>query len=236
MTEAFGLSDTGCVRANNEDYFRIEPALGLYLLADGMGGAKAGERASELAVDTIAGVFSKTGQRDAQALLKALEMANNRVLQLASTDSKLEGMGTTLVAVLDLGEELLIASVGDSRAYVLDSNSFRAVTEDQSWVNEVGRPLGLDEASLRSHPLRNVLTMAIGAGANLVVNSYKIPWKPGSLALLSSDGLHGVVAREELERILRVEEPLETKCRRFIDAARAAGAPDNVTAVLLRRK
>jgi serine/threonine protein phosphatase PrpC len=93
----------------------------------------------------------------------------------------------------------------------------------------------LDEASLRTHPLRNVLTMAIGAGAHLVVNSYAIPWKPGSLALLCSDGLHGVVAREELEKILRVQEPLEIKCRRFIDAARTAGAPDNVTAVLLRR-
>lgn len=236
MTEAFGLSDTGCVRANNEDYYRIEADLGLYLLADGMGGAKAGERASQLAVETIAGVFGETGQRDAQALIKALETANMSVLELARTDSKLEGMGTTLVAALDLGDELLIASVGDSRAYVLDSDSFRAVTEDQSWVNEVGRPLGLDEASLRAHPLRNVLTMAIGAGANLVVNTYKIPWHPGTLALLSSDGLHGVVARDELERILRAEDSLAAKCRRFIDAARSAGAPDNVTAVLLRRK
>ena len=235
MTEAFGLSDTGCVRANNEDYYRIEPDLGLYLLADGMGGAKAGERASELAVETIAGIFSGTSQRDSQALLRAVESANNSVLELARNDPKLEGMGTTLVSVLDLGEELVIASVGDSRLYVLDSESFRAVTEDQSWVNEVGRPLGLDEASLRAHPLRNVLTMAIGAGAQIVVNRYSVPWKPGSLALLSSDGLHGVVARDELERILRAQEPLETKCRRFIDAARAAGAPDNVTAVLLRR-
>jgi len=235
MTEAFGLSDTGCVRANNEDYYRIEPELGLYLLADGMGGAKAGERASELAVETIAGIFSETSQRDSQALLRAVESANNSVLELARNDPKLEGMGTTLVAVLDLGEELLIASVGDSRLYVLDSESFRAVTEDQSWVNEVGRPLGLDEASLRAHPLRNVLTMAIGAGSHLVVNCYTIDWKPGSLALLSSDGLHGVVGREELEKIVRAEEPLETKCRRFIEAARNAGAPDNVTAVLLRR-
>jgi hypothetical protein len=143
-------------------------------------------------------------------------------------------MGTTLVAALDIGEELLIASVGDSRAYLLDSDSFRAVTEDQSWVNEVGRPLGLDETALRNHPLRNVLTMAIGASSNLVVNCYNIPWKPGSLALLSSDGLHGVIGREEMEQIIRAEEPLEAKCRRFIKAAREAGAPDNVTAVLPR--
>jgi len=145
------------------------------------------------------------------------------------------GSVTSRVAVLDLGEELVIASVGDSLLYVLDSESFRAVTEDQSWVNEVGRPLGLDEAALRSHPLRNVLTMAIGAGAQIVVNRYSVPWKPGSLALLSSDGLHGVVGRDDLEQILRAPEPLDVKCHRFIEAARSAGAPDNVTAVLLRR-
>src|SRR5580765_2545794 len=193
MTEACGLSDTGCVRANNEDCYRIEAELGLYLLADGMGGAKAGERASELAVETVIRVFNETGKRDAQVLLKAVETANSSVLALAKTDTKLEGMGTTLVAALDMGDELQIASVGDSRLYVLDADSFRGVTEDQSWVNEVGRPLGLDEASLRAHPLRNVLTMAIGACQNLVVNCYTIPWKPGSMALLSSDGLHGVV-------------------------------------------
>ena len=235
MTEAFGLSDTGCVRANNEDRYRLAPEFGLYLLADGMGGAKAGEKASEVAVQTVTEIFSETGQRDSQVLLRAVETANRKVLELARNDPKLEGMGTTLVAVLDIGEELLIASVGDSRAYLLDADSFRAITEDQSWVNEVGRPLGLDEASLRTHPLRNVLTMAIGASSNLVVNCYSIPWKPGSLALLSSDGLHGVVGREDLEKILRKQEPIETKCRRFIEAARAAGAPDNVTAVLLLR-
>jgi serine/threonine protein phosphatase PrpC len=156
-------------------------------------------------------------------------------MELAKNDSKLEGMGTTLVAAVDVGEELLIASVGDSRAYLFDGNSFRAVTQDQSWVNEVGRPLGLDEATLRSHPMRNVLTMAIGASPNLVVNCYSIPWRSGSLALLSSDGLHGVVRDDLMESIVRDGEGLEAMSQRFIDAARAAGGPDNVTAVLLRR-
>src|SRR5260221_7157077 len=117
MTEAFGLSDTGCVRANNEDYYRIEPELGLYLLADGMGGAKAGERASELAVETIAGIFSETSQRDSQALLRAVERANSSVLELARNDPKLEGMGTTLVGVLHLGGKVLIARGGGSPLY-----------------------------------------------------------------------------------------------------------------------
>ncbi len=235
MTEAFGLSDVGCVRTNNEDYYRIAPELGLYVLADGMGGAKAGERASELAVETVVSAFRETPERDSQVLLKAIESANNQVRLLAKNDPKLEGMGTTLVATLDTGEELLIASVGDSRAYLLDGASFRAITEDQSWVNEVGRPLGIDEASLRTHPLRHVLTMAIGASANLVVNFYSASWTTGSQALLSSDGLHGVVCGEKLEEVLRSAGTLETKCRQFIEMARAAGAPDNVTAVLLRR-
>ncbi len=236
MTEAFGLSDVGCVRSNNEDSYRIEHELGLYLLADGMGGANAGERASELAVETVAGVFRYTPHRDLQALVKAVETANDQVRELAKNDPRLEGMGTTLVAALDAGDELLIASVGDSRAYLWDGHSFRAITQDQSWVNEVGRPLGLDEASLRIHPLRNVLTMAVGASPNVVVNSYAIPWTPGAVALLSSDGLHGVVRTDKLEEILRTAESLQQKCRLFIEAAREAGAPDNVTAVLLRRE
>lgn len=236
MIEAFGLSDVGCVRSNNEDSFRIEHELGLYLLADGMGGANAGERASELAVEAVAAVFRYTPHRDAQALVKAVETANEQVRELAKNDPQLEGMGTTLVAALDNGDELLIASVGDSRAYLWDGDSCRAITQDQSWVNEVGRPLGLDEASLRTHPLRNVLTMAIGASPHVVVNRYVIPWMPGSIALLSSDGLHGVVRPDKLEEILRSPESLQEKCRSCIQAAREAGAPDNVTAVLLRRE
>jgi len=236
MTEAYGLTDTGCIRSNNEDYYRIAPELGLYLLADGMGGAKAGEKASELAVETVAAVFKESGQRNSQVLLKAIETANRRVIELARNDSKLEGMGTTLVAALDIGDELLIASVGDSRAYLLENGSFRPITEDQSWVNEVGRPLGLDEATLRVHPMRNVLTMAIGASQNLVVNCYSIAWNPGSVALLSSDGLHGVVRGDVLESIVRGgKDLLETMCKKCIDAARQAGAPDNVTAVVLSR-
>ena len=111
----------------------------------------------------------------------------------------------------------------------------RPITEDQSWVNEVGRPLGFDEASLRTHPLRNVLTMAIGASQHVLVKQYSIPWTAGSMALLSSDGLHGVVARERLEQILASDGSLESACRSMIQAARDAGAPDNITAVLLRR-
>lgn len=238
MLEASALSDKGCVRSNNEDYCLIEPELGLYVLADGMGGAKAGERASRMAVDTVAEMVLLAQQRDSQVLISAVEEANRRVLEAAHSDPSLEGMGTTLVAALEMDDSLSIASVGDSRAYLLDEDGFRAITDDQTWVNEVGRPLGLDEDSLRNHPMRHVLTMAIGASSPLTVNYYSVGLKTGALVLMCSDGLHGVLEPPQLEQILRGGRDgtsLEESCRQLIEAAKDAGGPDNVTAVLVRK-
>ena len=238
MLEASALSDKGCVRSNNEDYCLIEPELGLYVLADGMGGAKAGERASRMAVDTVAEMILLAQRRDSQVLIQAVEEANRRVLEAAHSDPSLEGMGTTLVAALEMDGSLSIASVGDSRAYLLDDDGFRVITDDQTWVNEVGRPLGLDEESLRNHPMRHVLTMAIGASSPLTVNYYSVVLKNGALVLICSDGLHGVLEGPQLEQILRnggEASPLEESCRRLIEAAKNAGGPDNVTALLVRR-
>lgn len=238
MLEAFALSDKGCVRSNNEDYCLIEPDLGLYVLADGMGGAKAGERASRLAVETVAETVLFAQRRDSQVLLKAVEEANRRVLEAAQGDPALEGMGTTLVVALEQAEGMDIASVGDSRAYLLDDEGLRPITEDQTWVNEVGRPLGLDEESLKNHPMRHVLTMAIGASAPLTVNYYSVVLPPRSLILMCSDGLHGVVEPAVLQRILsegRDASPLDEICRRLIEAAKESGGPDNITAVLVRK-
>jgi protein phosphatase len=237
MLEAFAMTDKGCVRSNNEDYCLIEPERGLYVLADGMGGAQAGERASRLAVDTVAEIVHAAPQLDSRVLLKAVEEANRRVLAASHSDPGLEGMGTTLVAALDLDGGFSIASVGDSRAYVLDDAGFRVITDDQTWVNEVGRPLGLDEESLRNHPMRHVLTMAIGASAPLTVNYYSVPLRDGALVLLCSDGLHGVLEPPQLEQILRHARHgvLRDSCTELIDAAKEAGGPDNVTVVLVRK-
>jgi len=238
VLEAFASTDRGCVRSNNEDCCLIQPEAGLYVVADGMGGARAGEQASRLAVDTVAEIVQTAGRRDSQVLLRAVEEANRRVLEAAHNDPKLEGMGTTLVAALALEDGLDIASVGDSRAYILDDDGFRTITDDQTWVNEVGRPLGLDEESLKNHPMRHVLTMAIGASAPLTVNYYSVPLKTRALVLMCSDGLHGVIDTLHLEQILRGGRDgasLEESCRQLIQAAKEAGGPDNVTAVLLRK-
>lgn len=238
MLEATALSDKGCVRSNNEDYCLVEPELGLYVLADGMGGAKAGERASRMAVDTVAEMVLRAQRRDSQVLIAAVEEANRRVLEAAHNDPSLEGMGTTLVAALDMDDSMSIASVGDSRAYLLDDEGFRMITDDQTWVNEVGRPLGLDEESLRNHPMRHVLTMAIGASSPLTVNYYSVGLKNGALVLICSDGLHGVLEAGHMEKILRGGlngTSLEDACRRLVEAAKEAGGPDNVTCVLVRK-
>jgi protein phosphatase len=167
-----------------------------------------------------------------------VEEANRRVLEAARNDPSLEGMGTTLVVALETEEGLFIASVGDSRAYLLDDGGFRAITADQTWVNEVGRPLGLDEGSLRNHPMRHVLTMAVGASAPLTVNYYSVPLQVGALVLISSDGLHGVLEADQIEQILRGGPygwTLEESCRRLIEAAKEAGGPDNITVILARK-
>jgi PPM family protein phosphatase len=239
MLEAFALSDLGCVRSNNEDYCLVEPEAGLCVLADGMGGANAGERAARLAVEAVAKtVHGVAPRRDSQVLLRAIEEANRQVLEAARSNPELEGMGTTLVVALESDRGLDIASVGDSRAYVLDENGFRKITDDQTWVNEVGRPLGLDEESLRHHPMRHVLTMAIGAASPLTVNYYSLPLSSGDIVLMCSDGLHGVVNAWELERLVRRGQngdSLEESCKRLIQAAKEAGGPDNITAVLVRK-
>ena len=233
MLEAFGLSDPGCVRQNNEDFYLISPG-GVYIVADGMGGAQAGEHASKLAVETVASVLQDAPERDGETLFRAFREANFRVMNEAASNPELEGMGTTLVAALESGSELLIASVGDSRVYVYDGHELRGITEDQTWVNEVGRRLGIDEASLKTHPMRHVLTMAIGVSPELRVHSYAVHPQPGQLILISSDGLHGVIDAGVIAEKLSGNGSLQAKCERLIEAARQAGGPDNITVVLLR--
>lgn len=235
MLEAFGASDPGCVRANNEDYYLIAPSIGLYVVADGMGGAQAGEHASKLATETLwEEVHHKGSDGGAQMLVQAFRQANQRVMEAAAGDPSLEGMGTTMVAVLAKDGELWIASVGDSRAYLFDNGQLRAITEDQTWVNEVGRRLGIEEEILKNHPMRHVLTMAIGVSEQLRVLTYLVKPAPGTMLLLCSDGLHGVAPEEDMRRVLNNGGSLESKCEALIATAKEHGGPDNITVVLLR--
>jgi len=234
MLEACGLSDPGCVRQNNEDCYLLLPKMGLFIVADGMGGAQAGEHASKLAVDTVASFIEDAGRADAETLFQAFREANQQVMSAAASDQALEGMGTTLVAALESGSELLVGSVGDSRAYLFDGRELAQITEDQTWVHEVGRKLGIDEVSLKTHPMRHVLTMAIGVSPEVRMHFYSIQPRSGELILMCSDGLHGVVESVAIADALAGNGSLESKCEELIDAAKQAGGPDNITVVLLR--
>ena len=235
MFQAFGASDPGCVRANNEDNFLLAPEAGLYLVADGMGGAQAGETASKLAIETVLASVQEQSEMNADKLVAAFHTANQKIKNTASLDHTLEGMGTTLVAVLEKNGDAMIASVGDSRAYMFKDGVLEAVTEDQTWVNEVGRRLGLAEDVLRAHPMRHVLTMAIGVSEQLRVNLYTLRPEAGTLLLLSSDGLHGCVPQDVISKILGKNGSLADRCHRLIKEARMNGGPDNITVVLLER-
>lgn len=240
MIEAFGASNVGCVRTNNEDYFLVAPSNGLYLVADGMGGAQAGEHASKLAVETVYDLVQNLdrSRRDKEtvtdALVDAFEEANRRVMDAAAADPNLEGMGTTLIAVMETSDGLTVASVGDSRVYKLEDRALTLVTEDQTWVNEVGRRLGIEEENLKVHPMRHVLTMAIGVSEQLRVHTYQLHPSTGAQVLLCSDGLHGVAPEKDLAEILNGPDSLESKCNQLIESAREHGGPDNITAVILR--
>lgn len=238
MIESCGATDPGCVRTNNEDYYLVDPSIGLYLVADGMGGAQAGEHASKLAAETVREVVAQAAQSNGgcspQTLVEAFHEANRRVMDQASHDPSMEGMGTTLVAALETKEELLIANVGDSRLYLFDHGRLDSITEDQTWVNEVGRRLGLDEESLKTHPMRHVLTMAIGVSEDLRVHTYALKPSTGGLVLLCSDGLHSVAREEELAKIMGSSKSLKEKCAALIEVARAQGGPDNITVIILK--
>ncbi len=235
MVEAFGLSDVGCVRSNNEDYFISDSEAGIFLLADGMGGANAGEFASQLSVNCLYKALQDEPVDGVPQLQQAFYQTNSAVREAARARPELSGMGTTLLAARQSGPESFeICSVGDSRAYLFSGGQLARVTEDQTWVAEVGSQLGLSEEALRKHPMRHVLTMAIGSSDDLRVFSREIEVTRGDQLLLCSDGLHGVLSEKTLGDTLNSEKTLPEKCHYLIDAAKQAGGPDNVTVLLIQ--
>jgi len=236
MLEAYGLTDPGCQRNNNEDYFISDSSRGIFIVADGMGGANAGEYASRLSAETLYEFLLKA---DDDVSLSELEQgfaqANMAVREASAQSSELEGMGTTLVAGRMVDRvRLQLASVGDSRAYCLSENQLSVLTKDHTWVMEIGSRLGLTDEAIKHHPMRHVLTMAIGVSEELRVDSQVVTVFSGDQILLCSDGLHGVVDEKMLESTLKSEKSLVDKAHYLIEAAKERGGPDNITVVLIR--
>ena len=230
VAEKWQGSDVGRQRQGNEDSFFAEAPL--FVVADGMGGAQAGEVASELAVEAFrAGLPAGSAL---EALVETIREANRRIVDLARGDAHLHGMGTTCTAAYVAEEEVVLAHVGDSRCYLLRDSELTRLTRDHSLVGELVARGKLTEEEAEVHPQRSVITRALGAEAEVQVDTERIAGREGDVFVLCSDGLTGMVREPHIERILTEGASLEGAGRQLISAANAAGGRDNITVVLLR--
>lgn len=237
------ITDTGIVRQQNQDAFRVEklsPEQILLIVCDGMGGARAGNIASELAVGAFGDAVlerladPERGSEIKTLLMQSVEVANRVVWHRANTDPDCLGMGTTLVAALVTDKTCYIVNVGDSRAYAVCTEGIRKITRDHSLVEDLVRRGEITPEQARTHPQKNLITRALGAAETTRADLFEEPCVPGSFLLLCSDGLSNVVTDQEiLYEIIHGGEPTDC-CRRLLDTALSRGAPDNVTAVLLQ--
>src|SRR5438874_777554 len=234
MTElrAGGATDVGLVRAHNEDRFLADE--GLFAVADGVGGHKAGEVASQTAVETLQREFTEP---TTDALIDAVKTANRTVWNLAETNSDQRGMGTTLTALAlvdDGGEDrLAIVNVGDSRAYLLQQGELEQLTEDHSLVEQLVREGQLTPEEAQVHPQRSIITRALGLDPDVEVDSWELTPYKGDRLLLCSDGLTNEVSDDEIASTLRTVSDPEEAARQLVQEARDHGGSDNIACVVV---
>ena len=244
--EAFGLSNVGQCRTQNEDCFAVLPHLGLFLVADGMGGHAGGEIASKMAVDSVREVLEDPDATwpmgppvpcrfpGPSVLVAGVELANARIFADGARDPRRRGMGTTFVGALAWEDRMVFAHVGDSRAYRLRGRRLDLITEDHSLVNEHVRSGLLTREQARASPFQNIITRAVGTRANVEVDTLIDRTRPGDIYLLCSDGLSGTIEHAELTAILLEHHDLCRTAGHLIERANELGGTDNITAVLIR--
>jgi protein phosphatase len=231
-----GKSDSGLKRTNNEDCFMVRSELGFCLVADGMGGAAAGEIASRIFAETTLELFSSSGGRSEKETIElvqgAFNFANERILSHVKKNPHHKGMGCTaeLMAFSDKG--FVIGHMGDSRTYCLRNGQLKQLTQDHSLVqNQIDQRL-ITPAEARNHPLRNVILRAVGIKKKLALDLVRGITFSGDLFLLCSDGLSDMVDNNQIRNILFSTAPLLQKVEKLIESANAAGGYDNITVVL----
>jgi protein phosphatase len=251
--EAWGETDVGMKRPLNEDVFLLDNDSGVFLVADGMGGHAAGEVASRVATEEILRSFkSCPGDRDetwpehwdpargpvANQVVDAIIAAHHQVTLAMSTDADLKGMGTTVVVAAHQpgNGTLVVCHVGDSRAYRLRNGILSLLTSDHSWVHEQVTAGFLTEEAARTHPLKNVVTQALGGNSVPKVDVLETIMEDGDVYLLCSDGLNSMLTDHEIAGFLAEGGSLEATCRNLVDAANQRGGNDNISVVLLRSR
>jgi len=250
VIRASGVSDAGHVRSTNEDAFVADSDARLFAVADGMGGHSAGEVASRLAIDAISDFIRRSKEDpdftwpeeldarlsfDGNRLRTAVQMANRRVFHAASSNDDYSGMGTTIVGALVNGSSVAIASVGDSRAYLVADGTIEQITADDSWTATLlKQDPRLRADDLARHPMRNVLTKVLGAHEAVDVRVSELALRGGDVLLLCSDGVHGVLEANALREILLQTPDVDEAAHAVVASALDRGSRDNVTAVVLR--
>jgi len=249
LISSCGLSDPGCERPENEDRILLDEDLGLFAVADGMGGHASGEVAATMALAAVRHCVQSSRDRldvtwpfgynfslslDENRLCTAFQLGNRQVWIRSDQAPEHAGMGTTLTAVLIREDRAAVASVGDSRAYLFRGGQLDQLTVDDTWVEAMIRQGTLDRQRAREHPMRSVLTQAAGAREAVEVRTIERPLRDQDLLLLSTDGLHAVVEEEAIRAALASGDSLPPMARRLIEAARASGGPDNVSCILIR--
>jgi serine/threonine protein phosphatase PrpC len=233
VAEEAHKTDTGRQRQANEDsYFARAP---LFAVADGMGGAQAGEVASRIAARAFERKRTVSREEPAEGQLeKIAQQANREIHKLAQEDSSRAGMGTTLTAALLRDDEVALGHVGDSRAYLLRDGQLKRLTKDHSLVEELRRQGRLTEEQAEEHPQRSIITRALGPEPSVNVDTMTFPARDGDVFLLCSDGLTTMVSDEQIREILVSSRNLRAAVNKLVDAANQGGGRDNITAVAFR--
>ena len=229
MRFAYGeRTDVGRGRPENEDSHLVDPDDGLYAVADGMGGHRAGEVASATAIDAL-----KTAYLGGQRLDEAVVAANVAVFAKAAEDAALRGMGTTLTAIALHDSTALLGHVGDSRAYLMRDGAVTQVTEDHSLVEQLVREGRLTPEEAQNHPQRAIITRALGVDPDVQVDTYRIDLKPGDRLMICSDGLTNMLSDDTIAQTLRRHADPQQAADTLVDMANQAGGDDNITVVLV---
>lgn len=232
----YGKSDVGLKRTNNEDAFILKADLGLCVLADGMGGAAAGELASQYFTDTALEVFSKAGNRSldncVELVQSTYDLANQRILQHVQENPEHKGMGCTAELLVLCGERFALGHVGDSRTYLLRHRVLKQLTHDHSLVQEQLDQGFITQEEARKHPMRNVILRAVGTQESLAVDLIRGALVPQDIFLQCSDGLSDMIDDEVIHSVLVLPAGLPEKAEKLIEFAKQAGGLDNVTVVL----
>jgi len=241
------LTDTGCVRTENEDRISIQESAGIFVVADGMGGESCGGLAADHAILAVEEYLKMLQTEPSSwpyeiepslsnsqnAVMNALRLANYRIWEAAQTLPDCHGMGATM-SLLQIRDDIAtVGNVGDSRVYICRESIFKQLTRDDSVVSNLIDQGQITKEAAKTHPMRNMLTLALGQTEDIPVQLVEFPLRAGDRLLLASDGLHGLVDDDEIERLLRAQEDPQSSVNALVAAALERGGPDNVSCIVI---